>query len=244
MPRPAATPLKAFCGSTGSIETPSLPPIANIADREDEDDRELREERDAEDLGRQLDVEVAHQHHAGDAAEREVDPGDVDGREDVEEALRERDLQERREPADERGREERVGRRQRHAGHQPELGAEAVADVREHAARRAQLARHLDVADREDRQDDGGEEEARRRAQLVAGADREREVEHEDGERGRPRHAQEQDADQAELAAFQQMDVVARTDVHRGDRALVAHVWNTGAACHAALPWLRAHASS
>jgi hypothetical protein len=123
--------------------------------------------------------------------------------------------------ADQRRAEERVRRSEREAGHHSQRLAEPVADIGEHAARGAELARHLDVCDREDGQDDRREEERRRRILLVARAHGEREVEHEDGERRRARDAEEEDEKQAHGAGSQLLDALIGTDVDRGDGSLV-----------------------
>ena len=122
-------------------------------------------------------------------------------------------LRERREAAEQGDAEDRVADHQRVAGHQAPGLPEAVADVGVHAAGRAHLLGHLGVRDREDREHDRREEERRRAVAARAVRHRERRVVDEDRERGRPRHAQEEDAVQPDSVPLELVDVTARGDV-------------------------------
>ena len=179
-------------------------------DRDDHDHHELRHQRDPEHLDRDLDIEVGERSHERHPEQRQPDPRDVDP------VLRELQLQIARKPAQQRHAEERVGDHQREARHHPERPAQAVAHERVHAAGSADLLRHLDVADREDRQDDGREREGRRPVRTVSVRHRVRGVEKEDGERRSAGDAQEEHSGQSDRTPLQLVDVTSLPDVDMG----------------------------
>jgi hypothetical protein len=81
-----------------------------------------------------------------------------------------------------------------------------VRDQRVEAAGRADLARHRDVADREDREDDRREQERGRRVEAGAEARGERDVEEHRGDRRSAGHGDEDHAHQADGARLEAID--------------------------------------
>ena len=179
----------------------------NVHDRQDDD---LADQREAEQPGREAHVEVGQQRDQADHEERQPEPADVVP------VLGELQVREVREAAGERGLEHRVGDHGRERRPHPELAAQPVADERVEAPGGRDLSGHSRVPDREDRQDDGREEEARRRADAVPEPDRDRRVEEHGGDRSGAGHGQEQDAHQSDRVLVEEVDVRPRRDVvHR-----------------------------
>ena len=108
------------------------------------------------------------------------------------------ELRKNAKPPAQRGFEDRIGDDRGKPGAEAELAAQAVADVRVEASGRRHLARHRHVADREDGEDDGREQERGRRPEAVAEAHGERSVEQHRRDRRRARHGQEQNAPKAD----------------------------------------------
>ena len=183
---------------------------------EDREDDHLADQRGAEDLHRQLDVEVAEDADQHRREQRERDPRDLPAEPVVE--VRGREV---REAAEQRDLEQRVGERAGEAGRQPELAPEAVRDERVEAAGGADLLRHRDVPDREDREDDRREQERGRGVEAGAEARRERDVEQHRRDGRGARHRDEDHPPQPDRVGLQAIDArVAGVD--RLDGALVA----------------------
>ena len=107
------------------------------------------------------------------------------------------------EDADQRALEHDVRhRRERTGDHAPHL-AETLGDEAVERAGRRDVARHLDEPDGEQREHDGGDEEAGRSTDAVAVADRERRVAGHRGDRGGVGDGDEQHAHQADGAGLE-----------------------------------------
>ncbi len=131
--------------------------VADDARRQHEQREDLADERDAEDLRGQLDVEERQRGHDRQA-DGHVDPGrQVDARPGLDAR--------RREVAhgpEHRAGEDEVADGDEHARPEAHDRAEPTGDEGVEAACRGDAPAHLDVADGEDRQRDGRDEERRR----------------------------------------------------------------------------------
>ncbi len=174
---------------------------------EDEQDHDLADQPDRQQHAGQPDVEVGQHGDEQDHAERQPRPADVDAE------LGQLEVEEVGEPAGQRGLEHRVGQQRPVAGADADLPAQTVADVGVETARGRLLPGHRDVADREDHQHDGGEQERGGRADPLPEADHDRGVEQHGRDRRRAGQGQEEHAVQPDGALAELMDVLAVGDV-------------------------------
>ena len=185
-------------------------------DVEDREDDELADQGGAQHLHGELDVEPAQHADQERRAHCEQDPRDIPAEPRAE--VRHGEVGE---PAQQRDLEQGVGERARDAGREPQLTAEAVRDERVEAAGGANLARHRDIADREDREDDRREQERGRGVEAGAEAGGERHVEQHRGDGRSAGHRDEDHAHQADGPGLEAVDPRVR-DQYRLDHPLVA----------------------
>ena len=184
---------------------------------EDQQHHDLGDQADAEHDAGHADIEIGQQRDDQHHRQRQPGPGDVEAE------LGELQVEEVGEPAAQRRLEHRVGQQRAVPGAHADLPAETVADIGVEAPRRGLLPGHGHVADREDDQHDGREDERGRCADAVAEADHDRGVEQHRRNRRGPGYGEEQHAEQADGAPPQLVDVCTLGDVHALQHADLAH---------------------
>ena len=139
-------------GLNASSERPEA--VRDHADAEDPEHQYFERHEEAEHTHVQFDVQLAQQAHEHYGQQRPDRPGHVDPEQRLCRVLREHG-----ERTDRPDRDERIGHRGDERDPDPEGAAEADGDVGEERAGVRHVLRHRDVADREDREEHGSDDE-------------------------------------------------------------------------------------